>query len=475
MVFLALGMISPHATAAEHTTNPNFIILFVDDWGWRDAACYGSDLYETPNIDKLAATGVRFTNGYSACTVCSPTRNALMTGMYPGRTNCTDFIAGHVRPKAKLRVPDWNMKLDHGHTTIAEALKKHGYATAHVGKWHLMPRGQKDMNDYLPTRHGFDINVGGNEWGLPGSYHYPYKRKNRYARAVTNLPPGGKPGDYLTDFLTDHALKFIASNKDKPFFLNFCYYNVHTPLQGRVDLVKRYEKKLANMPHSDRVQRHKLAVYAAMVHSVDESVGRIMKKLDELDIADNTVIILAGDNGGLDRNNRPTDNHPLRQGKGHVYEGGTRVPTIIRWPGKGATGAVSHTPVMTIDFYPTMLKIAGLTGVAAHNKNVDGASLIPVLRDPSAKLDRDLFWHYPHYHTGGATPHGAVRSGDYKLIEFYEDMRVELYNVKQDIGEKNDLAPKSPNLVQTLRDKLHAWRKKIDAQMPTKNPNYVRN
>ena len=465
------------AHAQQSPTRPNFIVLLVDDWGWRDAGVQVSDLDETPNIDRFATTAVRFTDGYAACTVCSPTRNALMTGMYPARTNCTDWIAGFKPKNPKLRIPDWNMKLDHEHVTIAEALKRDGYATAHVGKWHLTPPERDKVDAYLPTEHGFDVNIGGNRWGAPGSYFYPFKRgRGNNARAVTPLPEGGKKGDYLTDFLTDHALKFIENQAkaNKPFYLNFWYYNVHTPIQGRPDLVEKYKKKLADMPHADRVQHHKNATYAAMVESVDISVGRILAKLDELGVADNTVIILTGDNGGLDRrNNQPTDNHPLREGKGHVYEGGTRVPLMIRWP-NAAKPAVTDTPAMTIDFYPTMLQIAGVRGDPGHNANVDGTSLVPVLLKPETQPNRDLFWHYPHYHAGGATPYGAIRRGDYKLIEFYEGMSVELYNLKDDLGEKIDLAEQMPDKIKELRDRLHAWRTRVDAQMPTENVALVR-
>jgi arylsulfatase A len=449
----------------------NFLILLADDLGWTDLGCYGSDLYETPNIDGLAAEGVRFTNGYAACTVCSPTRAAIMTGMYPGRTHVTDFIAGGVRPKAKLRVPEWTMQLDHHHTSLAEAMKAGGYRTAHVGKWHLMPRNEPDvMDDFLPEKHGFDINIGGNEWGAPGSYFHPYSSRTR---KVGTLPPGGKEGDYLTDRLTDEALKLLDEFGDDPFFMYFAYYTVHTPIEAKEDDIARFQSKVK------QDARHRDATYAAMTASLDRSVGRLRAKLAELGIADNTVIVFTGDNGGLDREGpdgrmgNPTENHPLRAGKGSAYEGGVRTPAIYYWPGVTRAGTISDEPVIAVDIYPTVLDIAGVEGSAEHNAKVDGVSLAPLLRDASASLDREtLFWHYPHYHAGGATPHSAIRDGDWRLVEFYEDSHVELYNLKNDVGEEHDLASENPQKADDLRQKLHAWRAEVQAQDPTPNPDY---
>lgn len=449
---------------------PNFLILLVDDLGWTDLGCFGSDYYETPHIDQLASEGIRFTHGYAACTVCSPTRAALMTGMYPGRTNVTDWIPGHQRPRAKLRPPDWTMKLEHRHTSLAEALGAAGYRTAHVGKWHLMPRYEPDvMMDFAPERHGFERNIGGNEWGAPGSYFHPYERADR--NRVSPLPEGGQEGDYLTDRLTDEALQILGDFRDEPFLLYFPYYTVHTPIQAKPDDQARFE------PLSDPEKRHRNPAYAGMLAALDRSVGRLRARLDELGIAERTVIVFTGDNGGLDRRGpdgrmgNPTENDPLRAGKGSAYEGGVRTPTIYYWPGVTPSGAVSDTPVITVDIYPTVLEIAGVDGDPSHNQRVDGASLAALLRNPDSGLSRDtLYWHYPHYHNGGATPYSAMRDGDLRLVHFYENDRVELYDLSEDVGEERDLAGTMPEKAQELLDQLNAWRAEVGAQPPVPNP-----
>ncbi len=448
---------------------PNFLIFLVDDLGWTDFACYGSDFFETPNIDRLAADGVRFTHGYAACTVCSPTRAALLTGLYPGRTNVTDWIPGHRRPDAKLRPPEWTMRLEHRYTTLAEALGAEGYRTAHVGKWHLMPRLDSDeMLEFAPDRHGFEINVAGNEWGAPGSYFHPYERAGR---RVYPLPEGGAEGDYLTDRLTDEALGILESYREEPFLLYFPFYTVHTPIQAKPEDLARFEGRV------DPAKRHRNPAYAGMLAALDRSVGRVRAKLGELGIADETVIVLTGDNGGLDRKGRdgrmgnPTENAPLRAGKGSPYEGGVRTPTIYYWPGVTTAGTVSEVPVITMDIYPTVLEIADAPGEVEHNQLVDGVSLAAHLRDPSAVPDRDaLYWHYPHYHPGGATPYSAIRQGDWRLVHFYEDGRVELYNLAEDVGEASDLAGELPEKAEELLGALDAWRAAVGAQDPVPNP-----
>ncbi|MFQ6132905.1 MAG: sulfatase [Armatimonadota bacterium] len=428
----------------------NFIFIHIDDMGWTDLACFGSDLYETPNLDRLAEQGVKFTNAYAACTVCSPTRAAVMTGKYPARLHVTDWIHGHKRPKAKLAIPEWTEYLPLEEVTIAEALKAAGYTTCHIGKWHL------GYEDRWPDKQGFDFNFGGYHRGQPPSYFSPYK--------IPSLEDGPE-GEYLTDREAAEACRFIEANKDGPFFLHLPHYAVHTPLQAKQELIEKYRAKI------QPGMRHTNPTYAAMVHSVDEAAGRIMAKLDELGIAERTVIFFTSDNGGL--RPRSTDNGPLRAGKGSAYEGGVRVPLIVRWPGEAKPGAVCDEPVISTDYYPTILEMAGAEGDPKHNANVDGESIVRLLRKPDAKLKRDeIYWHYPHYHPGGATPYGAIRARDWKLIEFYEDMHVELYNLKQDIGEKNDLAEKMPKRADRLRRQLHAWREAVGAQMPTPNPNY---
>ncbi len=457
-VLALLGCSAPQEPARP----PNFLVLLVDDWGWTDAGCQGSDLYQTPNIDRLARDGVRFTNGYAACTVCSPTRAALMTGKYPGRTNVTDFIRGHSFPHEKLRVPDWTMKIEQRHTTMAEALRGKGYRTAIVGKWHLEPRGDADEAEYDPLEHGFEVNVGGNEWGAPATYFHPYAKEGS-PRVMGPLPPGGVDGEYLTDRLTNEALKILDGWCDKPFLLYFPYYTVHTPIEAKQDDIDKYA------PLVQDGMRHTDAEYAAMVASLDTSIGKLRVKLDELGIAHNTVILLAGDNGGLDREGRPTENEPLREGKGSAYEGGVRTPTIAYWPGVTRGDAVSDEPVITMDLYATVLDIAGIE----PDPDVDGVSLTPILRDPAAELGpRPLYWHYPHYHSGGANPHSAIRDGDWRLVEHYAEDRIELYNLAEDVGEEHDLAEEMPEKAAELRAKLHAWRASVGAQDPLPNPDY---
>ncbi|MBX3439668.1 MAG: sulfatase-like hydrolase/transferase, partial [Planctomycetaceae bacterium] len=484
LLSICLCLVGISALAVGHTAEaarPNVIVFMIDDLGWTDAGCYGSDLYETPHIDRLAAGGVRFTNAYAACTVCSPTRAAMMTGLSPGRTHVTDWINGHWegmtaerKSQLPLMPPEWTQHLEHRYTTIAEALRAAGYRTAHVGKWHLTPRSTEAavVEPFYPEHQGFDVNVAGNQWGSPGSYYWPYRHptaKGLDAR-VDRFPPDEETKDrYLSDMLTDQAVEIMKRWKDEPFFLYFPHYNVHTPIQGRADLVEKYESKITPQ------HRHRNAGYAAMVESVDESVGRVMHTLEELGIADNTVVIYTSDNGGLDRDETgdPTDNAPLRNGKGSAYEGGVRIPTIISWPGVARGGSICDEPIITCDFYPTILAMTSAPGDAAHNELVDGLSLVPVLKDPQSELPRDaLYWHYPHYHGFGATPYSAIRARDWRLVEFYEDGRSELYNLADDIGETTDVSDAHPEKKQELLSSLGRWRDDVGAQPPLKNPTY---
>lgn len=444
---LALFVTALVATT-QAAARPNFIVILVDDLGWTDLSSQGSTFYETPHMDRLAREGMRFTQAYSACTVCSPTRASLLTGKYPARLRVTDWIKGHVRPHAKLRVPDWTMHLPLEERTLAEALRDAGYATASIGKWHL------GGPEFYPEHHGFDVNIGGNDRGQPPSYFSPYN--------IPTLADGPKD-EFLSDRLTEETLKFIARNRTRPFFIYLPHYAVHTPLMGKPEVVAKYKAK------ADPRHPHQNARYAALVESVDDSVGRILAQLDALDLAENTVIFFTSDNGGLVLNN-VTSNHPLRAGKGSVYEGGVRVPLFVKWPGVTKAGSVCDTPVITPDFYPTMLEMAGLK--PARRQVVDGRSLVPLLRQRGAFRRDAVYWHYPHYHPGGATPYSAVRAGDWKLIEFFEDNRVELYHLRDDIGEANDLAATQPRKAEALRQQLHAWRKSVGAQLPTPNPDF---
>lgn len=467
LLLSALHVTAQPAAANQQAKDWNVVFFLVDDLGWRDLGYSGSDFHETPNIDKLAKSGMIFTNGYAACTVCSPTRAALMTGMYPARLHLTDFINGHNRKNAKLQIPDWTKYLDHKYTTLAEALKQGGYRTAHVGKWHLAVRNNEaDSSTGYPEKHGFEINIGGDEWGAPGSYHYPFGRKNQPGRRV-KVPGENKQGDYLTDRLTDEALKVIDQWKDEKFYLNMSYYTVHTPIQGRKDLVEQFKTKV------DKKARHQNPGYAAMMKSLDMSVGRIVEKLKQAGIADRTVIFFTGDNGGLshlrNRNTKITDNSPLRRGKGDTYEGGVRVPTFVVWPGVTQPGSVNQNRIITVDYYPTILELTGVKGNANHNADIDGVSLVNILKNPTQALQREtIYFHYPHYHTGGATPYSALIHNDLKLIEFFEDGRLELYDLKNDVSEKKNLVQSQPERAKSLHGKLKAWRKEVKAQLPTR-------
>jgi arylsulfatase A-like enzyme len=445
---LVTAFLLPVAAAAG-PSRPNVVLILVDDLGWTDVGCYGSDFYRTPHIDRLARDSVRFTQAYSACTVCSPTRASILTGKYPARLHVTDWIPGLVPANPKLLPPDWLKHLPLDEVTIARVLKDAGYATASIGKWHL---GDKA---YYPEKFGFDRNVAGTGAAAPKSYFAPW-----------NIPTlaEGRPGDYLTDRLADEAVRFIDENKARPFFLYLPHFGVHKPTQGKPDVVARARAR--RRPGQTLVN----AAYAAQVESVDDAVGRVRAKLTEAGLADRTVFIFASDNGG---HIPTTSNRPLRAGKASCYEGGVRVPLIVLWPGVTAAGAECATPVMSIDFYPTILEIAGIADAAGRRP--DGESLAPLLRRTGGLARTDLYWHYPHYQLyqqEGTTPYGAIRSGDWKLIEFYDDMRVELYDLHDDLGEHKDLALEQPRKADELRRRLHAWRESVGAQMPTRNPAY---
>lgn len=432
---------------------PNVIVFLVDDFGVTDLACYGSRLYETPHIDRLAKEGVRFTEGYSACTVCSPTRAALLTGKSPARLHITDWIAGENHPKAKLRIPDWQKFLPFEEVTLAEQLKSAGYATASIGKWHLTPGLEKGDEAYYPDKHGFDVNIGGYHRGQPPSYFSPYN--------IPTLADGPK-GEFLTDREGAEAVKFIEAHRDQPFFIYLPHYAVHQPLDGKKDVIAKYKAKVA----ADATLKQRNATYAALVESVDDAVGTIRAALQRLKLDDNTIIIFTGDNGGKIG---PTDNSPYRVGKGSAYEGGIRVPLIVRWPGVTKPGSVDATPNITHDLYPTVLE---MTGISAQKTVVDGVSLAQRLKS-GAPVERDaLYWHYPHYHGGGATPHSAIRKGDYRLIHFYEDGHDELYDLAHDVAESTNLAASQPAKAKELRAQLDAHLQAVGAQLPTANPNH---
>ncbi len=444
---------------------PNIIFMLIDDMGYADVGCFGSTFYETPNVDRLAASGMRFTQAYAACPVCSPTRASIMTGKYPARLRLTDFLKGKRSPDGSpLRPAEYRDELPLEEVTVAEILREAGYATGHVGKWHLGPKG------FWPEDQGFDFNYGGCQSGMPMSHFCPDWKNN---------PPieGTHNGEYLADRLTDEACRFIEARKDGPFFLNFCHYSVHVPIQAKADKIAKYEAKLATHPPLPGQQHN--PHYAAMVESVDESVGKVMETLKRLGIEDNTVFFFFSDNGGLSveegKLTPATTNAPLRDGKGYLHEGGIREPMIVSWPGTIAPRTVCDEPVCSIDFLPTMAVVAGMDPDMTRLPELDGMDISALFAEPQAHLSRDaLYWHYPHFSNQGGRPGGAVRHGDWKLIENYEFGDLELYNLKQDVGESRNLADAQPERAKRMLEMLVAWRQRVGANMPVPNPDYVK-
>jgi len=443
---LGLGAVSlavPSCTAGpanQPTTKlqkkPNVVFILIDDMGWPDVGCYGGKFHETPNIDRLASEGMKFTDAYAACPVCSPTRASIMAGQYPARVGITDFIPGHWRPYEKLVVPENRLELPLKCLTIGEVFKQQDYSTCYIGKWHLGDRG------FSPDLQGFDKVVTG----------------------VKNL------NDKQVSGFTDEALNFIEKNRQKPFFLYLAHHSVHIELEAPEELVEKYRNK----PKPSTGVNN--PTYAAMVEHLDTNVGRVLKKLDDLDLAERTIVIFFSDNGGLHqayggytgKREVVSTNAPLREEKGTLYEGGVRVPFIVRWPGNVKAGATCGVPVTSVDFYPTFLNILGAEGDSSQV--LDGENILPLFRQ-TGSLERDaIYWHYPHYHH--SRPAGAIREGDFKLIEFFEDGRLELYNLKGDIGEKNNLAETMPEKAAELQRKLAKWRQSVGAKMPTPNPDY---
>lgn len=456
---LSLGLIVASSAANLRAAAPsrpwNVVLILVDDLGWTDLGCMGSRFYETPNIDQLAADGMKFTAAYAACTVCSPTRAAVLTGQYPARLHLTNWIPGHKYPKARLRAPDWTMHLPLATANLGRVFHDHGYATVSIGKWHL------GGPEYYPDKQGFDENIGGTSRGSPPSYLAPWR--------IPTLTEG-RPGEFLTDRESAEACRFIERHRDCPFFVYLPHYAVHTPHAGKPEVVAKYRAKAERAEAAGALGRHRNPTYAALIESVDDSVGRIRAKLRELGLAERTVILFTSDNGGLiGRGRRPiTFNDPLRAGKGSPYEGGVRVPLIVHWPGVTRPGSVCDVPVISVDFFPTLLEIAGAPAPRGHV--VDGVSLTPLLKGAGRPARDALFWHFPHYHPGGATPYGAIRLGGWRLIEFYEDHHVELYNLAEDLGETRNLAAARPEKARQMRGMLAAWRQAVGAQMPTLNP-----
>lgn len=465
----AAAMVLGHRSARGRAF-PNVVVMVADDLGWTDLGCYGSTFYDTPHLDGLAARGLRFTQAYATCPVCSPTRASIVTGKFPARLATTDWF-GAPQPDAVPEHPRMRSLpllpapyLDHlplEEVTIAEAFREGGYRTFFGGKWHLGGEG------YLPEDQGFDVNRGGNHRGGPPSYFSPYKNPQL---------ADGPEGEHLPDRLASELLSFAGAEPDRPFFALLPFYSVHTPLQGRPDLVKKYEDRgksrlTAWGREGERevrlVQNH--AVYGAMVEAMDEAVGKILKGLEALGLGDDTIVVFTSDNGGLSTSEgHPTSNLPLRAGKGWLYEGGIRVPLILQGPGLTRGGSVVPAPVCSADLYPTLLDLAGLP--LRPEQHLDGVSLRGVCAGDEATNRDVLYWHYPHYGNQGGSPGAAIREGDWKLIVHFEARPAELYNLRDDPGETHDRAGEAPERVAALRARLSAWQAAVGARFPTDNP-----
>jgi arylsulfatase A-like enzyme len=469
---------------------PNIIFFLADDLGWRDLTCTGSEFYETPSVDRIRSNGMMFTDAYAACPVCSPTRASILTGKYPARLGITDWIDwfGHIHPvRGKLVDVPYRKELSRDERTIAHSLRAAGYATWHIGKWHLGSEGR------LPTDFGFDVNIGGGLEGSPGQggYFSPWTISDL---SDTNVPEG----TYLTDYLGDAAVKLIqdhaASDADPaPFYLSFPFYQVHTPIQGKPTLVEKYEEKRRLMgldavntfeeggffpgghKKDQRILRRLVQsdpVYAAMVESLDQNVGKVLDALDDLGMAEDTIIFFTSDNGGLATSEgSPTCNSPLAEGKGWMYEGGTREPLLVSWPGVIEPGSVSSGTITSPDFYPTILELTGAD--PDPEQHVDGTSFADLLKGDTGDVRGPMYWHYPHYGNQGGTPGASVRDRDWKLIRFFEDGHEELYNLKEDIGETKNLADEEPEKRAELSGLLTGWQGEIEALIPQPNPDYV--
>lgn len=459
------------------SSRPNIVFILIDDLGWADLGCYGSTFYSTPRLDGLAEEGARFTAGYAAAPVCSPTRASLLSGKYPATVGVTQWIGGHM--VGRLADVPYQHCLPMSELSLARALQEGGYRTWHVGKWHLGTRRT------WPDRHGFDVNVGGTDWGMPHhGFFSPY--------GISTLPDGPE-GEYLTDRLTDEAVTLIEQSpaREEPFFLHLSHYAVHIPIQAPQDLVEKYEERArqAGLDAVDpfeegehqpawhlrhlRVRRRRIQsdpVYAAMMENLDTNIGRVLDALERTGQADNTIVIFTSDNGGLATSEgSPTCNAPLSEGKGWMADGGVREPLLIRWPGRVTAGRVVDEPVTSPDFYPTLLEAAGLR--PRPEQHVDGTSFRPLL-DGEPFERGPIFWHYPHYSNQGGTPGAAVRDGDWKLIWYFEDDHVELYDIRSDVGEEDDRAgdPGCEELRERLHGLLRDWQASVGALMPRPNP-----
>jgi arylsulfatase A-like enzyme len=482
LFFLFLGLL----VCPGYGKQPNLILFLIDDLGWSDIGANGSTFHETPHIDQLAKDGAIFSDAYAASPVCSPSRASILTGKYPSRINVS-YISGTTGPKGKgykLTAPQPDGFIAYNEISIAEALRSHAYKTVHIGKWHL--QNHTDLGTaHFPEKHGFDINIAGFRMGQPGSYYFPFKSDKHPSTNVPSLEDG-KEGDYLTDTLTDRAISFIKKNKDQPFFINLWYYTVHTPIQAKKSKLAKYQKKAKDLgypqKHKDGIpvwdsvtrKRQDSPSYACMVESMDENIGRVLQTLRNQDLEKDTLVIFFSDNGGLSTGsgpNLPTSCLPLRAGKAWLYEGGIRVPLIMKFPGKIKAGTKILEPVVGTDLYPSILDLLDLPLIPDQHR--DGESVKPLLTGKKSLNREAIYFHFPHYHhINSMGPSGAIRKGDFKLIEVFETGNYELYNVRKDINEDHDLASKMPKLVDELANKLKQWRKNSNARMAVLNREY---
>lgn len=443
------------AAVVTAAPRPNFVLVLIDDLGWKDFGIQGTTIYRTPNIDRFAQEGLRFKQSYAAASVCSPTRASIMTGQNPARVGITDWLPGANFQDQKLlpaKMPD---HLPYALTTLPELLRGAGYATWNVGKWHLggLTSG--------PTAHGFDVNIAGSHTGHPATFFYPYGNDQNHSHRVQPLD-GGKPGEYLTDRLTDEAIQLIGRKDDRPFFLMLSHYTVHMPLEAKAEDFAKYKALVG----PDFPKRR--ATYAAMVDNLDQNIGRLMKTLQQSGLDRNTLVLITSDNGGL---HDLTDNRPLRMGKGYLYEGGIRVPLLARWPGTIAAGRVAESPVISTDTYATFADLAGAK--LPKGQPQDGRSFASLLTGGGTRpKDRVLGWHYPHYHTADRPPCSALRAGDWKLVRWYETRKEELYNLALDPGEGQNLARQEPAKTLQMSRQLDAWLKGQGAKLALPNPQF---
>lgn len=444
-MLLQQACVTNQAAETALPDRPNIIFLLLDDMGYADTGPYGNTYHRTPNIDRLAAAGMRFTDAYAAAPNCSPTRASILTGHWPARTGVTQYLPGNVLPYAKLTQPDLPLGLPQDETILAEPLSTAGYATACIGKWHL------GGGNYAPSQRGFDESFASGHWNMHRSMFAPHP----FVQV-----PGAKDGDYLTDNLTDAAVNFIDRNRNQPFFLYMSYYAVHSPVQAKSALIDSYAGIM------DPSGRNNVK-YAAMVQGVDDSIGRLVKRIDALGLTSNTVLFFFSDNGGVPRF---AFNGEFRSGKGFLWEGGIREPLIVKWPDVIQAGSVERTPVTSVDFYPTILEMTGVEDSKDHTS--DGVSLLPLLQQTGHLLRTNLYWHYPHYSNAGSTPTSAIRKGVWKLMEFFEDSTVELYNLADDPSESRELSRMEPELSMDLQIELSDWREAVHAFMPQQNEAY---